>query len=140
MITSRAPSKVVVVCRSRIQDQVAVAVDFMQNIRTFGQKFLCLTKIEVLMPHHALLVPTEYVRTYVRTDGRTDARTDGRTDERTDGRTDEPMAPASRKHRASRRIRRQRWRWRHTNKRRPSSRAVQSLVRESGSTAAVASQ
>ena len=32
-----APSKVVVVSRFRIQDQVAVAVDFMQNIRTFGQ-------------------------------------------------------------------------------------------------------
>ena len=51
---SEAPSEVVVVCRSRIQDQVAVAVDFMQNIRTLGLKFLYLTKIEVLMPHHAL--------------------------------------------------------------------------------------
>ena len=26
---------------------------FMQNIRTFGQKSLYLTKIEVLIPHHA---------------------------------------------------------------------------------------
>ena len=48
-----APSEVVVASRFRIQDQVAVAVDFMQNIRTFGQKFLYLTKIEVLIPHHA---------------------------------------------------------------------------------------
>ena len=48
-----APSEVIVKCRFRIQDQVAVAVDFMQNIRTFGQKFLYLTKIEVLIPHHA---------------------------------------------------------------------------------------
>ena len=47
------PSEVIVICRFRIQDQVAVAVDFMQNIRTFGQKFLYLTKIEVLIPHHA---------------------------------------------------------------------------------------
>ena len=47
------PSEVVVASRFRIQDQVAVAVDFMQNIRTFGQKFLYLTKIEVLIPHHA---------------------------------------------------------------------------------------
>ena len=33
-------SEVVVVSRFRIQEQVAVALDFMQNIRTFGQKFL----------------------------------------------------------------------------------------------------
>ena len=51
-----APSEVIVKCRFRIQDQVAVAVDFMQNIRTFGQKFLYLTKIEVLIPHHAFYV------------------------------------------------------------------------------------
>ena len=48
-----APLEVIVKCRFRIQDQVAVAVDFMQNIRTFGQKFLYLTKIEVPIPHHA---------------------------------------------------------------------------------------
>ena len=48
-----APSEVIVKCRLGIQDQVAVAVDFMQNIRTFGQKFLYLTEIEVLIPHHA---------------------------------------------------------------------------------------
>ena len=48
-----APSEVVVASRFRIQDQLAMAVDFMQNIRTFGQKFLYLTKIEVLIPHHA---------------------------------------------------------------------------------------
>ena len=48
-----ASSEVIVKCRFRIQDQVAVAVDFTQNIRTFGQKFLYLTKIEVLIPHHA---------------------------------------------------------------------------------------
>ena len=48
-----APSEVIVISRFRIHDQVAVAVDFMQNIRTFGQKFLYLTKIEVLIPHHA---------------------------------------------------------------------------------------
>ena len=35
-----APMEVIVKCRFRIQDQVAVAVDFMKNIRTFGQKFL----------------------------------------------------------------------------------------------------
>ena len=29
-----APLEVIVKCRFRIQDQVAVAVDFMQNIRT----------------------------------------------------------------------------------------------------------
>ena len=33
---------------------VAVAVDLMQNIRTRGQKFLHLTKNEILMPRHAL--------------------------------------------------------------------------------------
>ena len=49
-----APSQVVVASRLRIQDQVTVAVDFMQNVRTFGQKFLYLTKIEVLIPHHRL--------------------------------------------------------------------------------------
>ena len=49
-----APSEVIVKCRFRIQDQVAVAVDFMQNIRTFGQKFLYLTFLKVLMPHHGL--------------------------------------------------------------------------------------
>ena len=48
-----APSEVVVVSRFRIQDQVAVAVDFMQNVRTFGQKFVYLTKVEVLIPHRA---------------------------------------------------------------------------------------
>ena len=47
------PSEVVVASTFRIQVQVAVAVDFMQNIRTFGQKFLYLTKIEILIPHHA---------------------------------------------------------------------------------------
>ena len=47
-----APSEVVVVSRFRIQDQVAVAVDFMQNTRTFGQKLFYLTKIEVRIPHH----------------------------------------------------------------------------------------
>ena len=31
---------------------MAVAVDFMQNIRTFGQKFLYLTFLKVLMLHH----------------------------------------------------------------------------------------
>ena len=41
--------EVVVASRFRIQDQVAVAVDFMQNTRTFGQKFLYLTKVEVLI-------------------------------------------------------------------------------------------
>ena len=49
-----APSEVIIISRFRIHDQVAVAVDFMQNIRTFGPKFLYLTKIEVLVPHHAL--------------------------------------------------------------------------------------
>ena len=44
----------IVKCRFGIQDQVAVAVDVMQNMRILGQKFLYLTKIEVLMPHHAL--------------------------------------------------------------------------------------
>ena len=34
-----APSEVIVKCRSRFHNQVAVAVDLMQNIRTFGQKF-----------------------------------------------------------------------------------------------------
>ena len=48
-----ASSEVIVKCWFRIQDQVAVAVDFMQNIKTFGQKFLYLTKIEVLIPHRA---------------------------------------------------------------------------------------
>ena len=48
-----APSEVVVASRFRIQDQVAVAVDFIQNVRTFGQKFLYLTKLEVLIPHDA---------------------------------------------------------------------------------------
>ena len=48
-----APSEVVVVSRFRIQDQVAVAVDFIYNVGTFEQKFLCLKKIEVLIPHHA---------------------------------------------------------------------------------------
>ena len=51
-----APSEVVVVCRFRIQDQAAVAVDFMQNIR------ICLTKYLIfgqkyrsgLMPHNAI--------------------------------------------------------------------------------------
>ena len=47
-----APSEVAVVSRFRIHDQVAVAVDFMQNIRTFGQKFLYLTFLKVLMLHH----------------------------------------------------------------------------------------
>ena len=41
-----APSEVIVKCRFRIQDQGAIAVDFMQNIRTFGQKFLYLTFFE----------------------------------------------------------------------------------------------
>ena len=50
-----APSKVVVVSRFRIQDELDVAVDFMQNIRTFGQKFLYLTNVEVFTPHHGLL-------------------------------------------------------------------------------------
>ena len=49
-----APLEVIAKFRFRIQDQVAVAVDFKQNIRTFGQKFLYLTKIEVLIPHHEL--------------------------------------------------------------------------------------
>ena len=44
-----APSEVAVVSRFRIHDQVAVAVDFMQNIRTFGQKFLYLTFLKVLI-------------------------------------------------------------------------------------------
>ena len=35
-----APFEVFVVCTFRIQDQVAVAVVFMQNVRTFGHKFL----------------------------------------------------------------------------------------------------
>ena len=48
-----ASSEVVVASRVRIQDQVAVAVNFVQNIRTFGQKLEYLTKIEVLIPHHA---------------------------------------------------------------------------------------
>ena len=48
-----ALSEVIVNCRLRIQDHMAVAVDFMQNIRTFGQKFLYLTKIEVIIPRHA---------------------------------------------------------------------------------------
>ena len=47
-----ASSEVIVKSRFRIHDQVAAAVDFMQNIRTFGQKFLYLTKMVVLMPHH----------------------------------------------------------------------------------------
>ena len=47
-----APSEVAVVSRFRIHDQVAVAVDFMQNIRTFGQKFLYLTFLKVLVLHH----------------------------------------------------------------------------------------
>ena len=49
-----APSEVAVVSRFRIHDQVAVAVDFMQNIRTFVQKLLYLTKTKALVPHHAL--------------------------------------------------------------------------------------
>ena len=72
----------IVKCRFRIQDQVAVAVDFMQNIRTFGQKFLYLTFLKVLifdiwtkvlifdiflkflkvlMPHHGLYLLQELV-------------------------------------------------------------------------------
>ena len=49
-----APSEVIVKSRFRIHDQVAVAVDFMQNVRTFGQKFLYLTFLKVLVPHHGL--------------------------------------------------------------------------------------
>ena len=44
-----APSEVIVISRFRIHDQVAVAVDFMQNIRTFGQKFLYLPFLKVLI-------------------------------------------------------------------------------------------
>ena len=51
-----APLEVIVKCRFRMQDQVAVAVDLMQNIRTLGQKFLDLTKIQILRPHHAFYV------------------------------------------------------------------------------------
>ncbi len=49
-----APSEAIAKRRFRNQDQVAVAVDFMQNIITFGQKFLYLTIFEVLMPHQDL--------------------------------------------------------------------------------------
>ena len=48
-----APSELIVQCRFSIQAQVAVAVEFVQNTRTFGQKFLYLTKIEVFIPHRA---------------------------------------------------------------------------------------
>ena len=43
-----APSEVVVVSRFRIQDQMAVAVDSIQNTRTCGQKFLYLAKLKFL--------------------------------------------------------------------------------------------
>ena len=38
------PSEVIIISRFRIHDQVAVAVDFMQNIRTFGPKVLITDK------------------------------------------------------------------------------------------------
>ena len=47
-----APSDVIIVCRSRIHDQmavsVAVAVDCALRLRTFAQKFLISTKKKVL--------------------------------------------------------------------------------------------
>ena len=49
-----APSEVIVKSRFRMHDQVDVALDFMQYIRTFGQRFLYLTFLKVLMPHHGL--------------------------------------------------------------------------------------
>ena len=49
-----APSEVVVASRFRIQDQVAVAVDFMQNIRTLWPMFLHFDKSIILVPQNAL--------------------------------------------------------------------------------------
>ena len=49
-----SPPQVIVKRSFRVQDQVAVAVHFMQNIKTFLPKFLCFDKKKVLVPHNAL--------------------------------------------------------------------------------------
>ena len=47
-----APSEVIVKSKFRIHDQVAVAVDFMQNIRTLWPKLSYFDKNKVLVPHN----------------------------------------------------------------------------------------